>query len=204
MLAPMLKLFSCLLLLVLLVGCNLPMPAAPKPTQAAASPTAAAAQSVTLPATATAVPTASVTATVPTTTSTPLPTATATPLPKPSATATALPTATATLTATLRPYPATPEGVVQGYLKGYPDQAAEMLRYLSKALKSALPPGGPGELLRVQGDLQGFAIQSGAVSTNPPQARVEVALQAGGASTTRFFLLVQQGGLWVIDGIALK
>ncbi len=98
-------------------------------------------------------------------------------------------------------YPASPVDVVQAFVEAYPDAIPEMERYLSKAMRAALPRGGPGELLKVQGDVNGFTVLSGSVVPDPPQALVIAAIQAGGARVERTFSLVQEKGLWVINGI---
>lgn len=108
----------------------------------------------------------------------------------------------ATITPTFLPYPDTPDGVVEAFLEAYPDDETLMLRCLSKARRAALPPGGAGELLRVQGDLEGFVIQSATVQPNPPQAVVTAAIQAGGDEVQRTFTLIREQQGWVIEGIS--
>ena len=94
-----------------------------------------------------------------------------------------------------------PNDVVRAYLIAYPDDTASMLSCLSNSLRAALPAGGPGELLQVQGDVNGFVIQSGSQAPNPPQAAVLVALQAGGTRSLRTFNLIQENNKWVINSI---
>jgi hypothetical protein len=120
----------------------------------------------------------------------------------PAAAATLAPTALPPAqTATAKAYPASPVAVVQAFVEAYPDQTAEMVRYLSAAVRAALPKGGPGELLKLQGDINGFTVLSGSAVPNPPQAVVVAAFDAGGARSERTFDLIQEKGLWVINGI---
>ena len=126
---------------------------------------------------------------------------------------TAFPPAAATFTPTvpgsrpatppgaLPPPAGDPNGAVQAYLVAYPDDTAGMLSCLSRSLRAALPAGGPGELLQVQGDVNGFVIQSGSQVPNAPQAVILVALQAGGARSLRTFNLIQENNKWVINSI---
>ena len=131
---------------------------------------------------------------------------------QPSVTGTAFPPAAATFTPTVpgappaaTPPAGDPNDVVQAYLIAYPDDTAGMLSCLSSSLRGALPAGGPGELLQVQGDVNGFVIQSGSQVPNPPQAEVLVALQAGigvgGTRSLRTFHLIQENNKWVINSI---
>ena len=98
-------------------------------------------------------------------------------------------------------YPSSPVEVVQAFVEAYPDQRADMERYLSAAMRRALPGGGPGELLKVQGDVNGLLILSGSSIPNPPQAVVVAAIEAGEARVERTFTLIQENGVWVINGI---
>jgi hypothetical protein len=104
-------------------------------------------------------------------------------------------------TATARAYPTNPVDVVLDFVQAYPEQTAEMAGYLSNAMRAAMPKGGPGELLRVQGDINGFTILSGSAVPNPPVAVVVAAFEAGGARVERTFDLIQEKGVWVINGI---
>ncbi len=98
-------------------------------------------------------------------------------------------------------YPDTPDGVIQAFVEAYPDDTAGMLQYLGASLRASLPAGGPGELLNVQGDINGMLILSGAAVPNPPQAEYQVALEVGAEQVLRTFTLGQENGLWVITGI---
>ncbi len=98
-------------------------------------------------------------------------------------------------------YPDTPDGVIQAFVEAYPDDTAGMLEYLGASLRASLPAGGPGELLNVQGDINGMLILSGAAVPNPPQAEFQVALEVGAVQVLRTFTLAQENGRWVITGI---
>lgn len=76
-----------------------------------------------------------------------------------------------------------------------------MLRCLSAARRSGLPPGEAGRVLLVQGDLEGYVILSATVLPSPPQAVVSAALKAGGDEVQRTFTLVREAQGWVIEGI---
>jgi hypothetical protein len=105
-------------------------------------------------------------------------------------------------TATLDPnYPADPNGVAQAFVTAYPDNTAEMLRYLSAAQKAALPSGGPALLLKINGDINGFAVLSGSQSPNPTEAVVVTAMQVGSSQIQRTFNLIKENGKWVINSI---
>lgn len=112
--------------------------------------------------------------------------------------ATALPTSQTTQAGA---YPPNPVDVVQAFVEAYPDQTAEMEHYLSAAVRRVLPKGGPGELLKVQGDVTGFSVLSGSSIPNPPQAVVVAAIEAGEARVERTFTLIQENGVWVINEI---
>ena len=115
-------------------------------------------------------------------------------------------------------YPATPEAVVQAFLLALQADPALALRYLSAPLKGKLPVGGPADLLTVTGVVTGTAIQSGAVSMDPPVAQVDVGLQVrldGGSEQkpqptpvtknyTRRFNLGKENNHWVINGIEAR
>jgi hypothetical protein len=120
--------------------------------------------------------------------------------------ATGVPAATRAPEPSLTPPPPAatpaPESVVMAYLEAYPDGDAAMLATLSQARRASLPTGGPGRLLQVQGDLQGFAIQSGSEIPNPPQAIILVALRAGNKDALRRFTLIRENGAWLIDSIS--
>lgn len=98
-------------------------------------------------------------------------------------------------------YPDSPEGVVQAFIDAYPDDTSTMLQYLSTSLKASLPTGGPGELLKVLGDINGFVILSGSTVPQPPQAEIQGAFQVGVQQALRTFYLVQENGRWVITSI---
>jgi len=105
-------------------------------------------------------------------------------------------------TATVDPtYPDNPDGVAQAFVTGYPDNTAEMLRYLSSSLKAALPSGAPAVLLKIQGDINGFAIISGSQASNSSEAQVVAAMLAGGKQVQRTFLFIKENNRWVINRI---
>ena len=99
-------------------------------------------------------------------------------------------------------YPATPEAVVQAFLLALQADPSLALRYLSTSLKSSLPEGGPAALLTTDGVIEGIAIQSGAVSMQPPQAMVAVGLQIGGKTSLRRFVFIKENSdHWVINSV---
>jgi len=99
------------------------------------------------------------------------------------------------------PAPADPSAVVQSFLVAYPDDTAGMLSCLSSSLRAALPAGGPGMLLQVEGDVNGFVVQSGSEVPDPPQAVVLVDMVAGGSRLSRTFNLVKEKDRWLINSI---
>jgi hypothetical protein len=98
-------------------------------------------------------------------------------------------------------YPSTPEAVVESFLAAYQEAPSQMNRFLTKNRQKHLPSGGVIGYLHFNGILEGFAIQSGSVTTNPAKALVTVAVKIGGVETKRIFTLAQQDGKWAIDGI---
>ena len=164
---------------LVLASCNLPQPTAqtlpaPQPTAETTAPVSPPAATVSAPA------------------GTPAPAT-----PRASTSTAAAPTARPGAS----PTPANPSDVVSAYLIAYPDDTQAMLSCLSSSLKAALPSGGPALLLKAEGDINGFAIQSGSTSPNPPEAVVVVAMQAGNAQLKRTFNLIQENGRWVINSI---
>ncbi len=130
-----------------------------------------------------------------------------TPLP-PTLVPTAVPVTPATAVPTAIPesvvppsstYPASAEEVVKAFLAAYPDDPDEMKGYLSSGLLANLPADGAAGAAQLSGVLEGFTIQSGAASTNPPYAVVQVELKLNGVSTVRIFQLVGEAGLWKIN-----
>ncbi len=180
-------------LVILLSACNLPYAAQPTPTgpalEASVTPFALETQPGAPTATSPAINIITATPAAP---PTPPPAST---LPPPTA---APPTANSTPAVA---YPDTPEGVIQAFVEAYPDDTSGMLQFLSASLRASLPAGGPGELLNVQGDINGMLILSGSSIPNPPQAVFQVALQLGTEQALRTFSLGQETGRWVITGI---
>ena len=112
-------------------------------------------------------------------------------------------------------YPATPEAVVQAFLLALQADPVLALRYLSTPLKGKITSGGPVELLNINGVITGTAIQSGAVSVDPPIAQVDIGLQVRLDNSTqpavkatedlknltRRFELGKENDHWVINSI---
>jgi hypothetical protein len=96
---------------------------------------------------------------------------------------------------------ADPSAVVQAFLVAYPDDTQGMAACLSTSLKAALPTGGPGMLLQIEGDVNGFVIQTGSEVPNPPQAVVTVDMVAGNSRLSRTFNLTKENDRWVINSI---
>lgn len=103
---------------------------------------------------------------------------------------------------TMTVYPPDPEGVVSAFLAAYQGQRQDMPSYLSSGRMANLPEGGAVALLGVTGQLDGFAIQSAAVSPDPPTAIVEVGMVVDGGQILRQFYLVFDYSRWAIDDIA--
>lgn len=99
-------------------------------------------------------------------------------------------------------YPATPEGVVQAFLNAYQEQPDQMGQYLRQAQQASEED--KANLLQIEGDIDGFAIQSAAVSVDPPGAVIVVAIQTGGTEALRRFSLTRQNEKWVIDIIETR
>lgn len=120
---------------------------------------------------------------------------TAIPVTPPTAAPTAVPEGVAQPAA----YPASAEEVVKAFLAAYPADPDEMKGYLSSGLLANLPADGAAGAAQLSGSLESFTIQSGAASTNPPYAVVQVELKLNGVSTVRIFQLVGEAGLWKIN-----
>ena len=56
-------------------------------------------------------------------------------------------------------------------------------------------------LLQVEGDVNGFVVQSGSEVPDPPQAVVLVDMVAGGSRLSRTFNLVKEKDRWLINSI---
>lgn len=127
--------------------------------------------------------------------------ATAVPTTAPTAAPTqpALSAPTATPAAVTSTYPVSAEEVVKAFLASYPDDPDEMKSYLSSGLLANLPDGKPGAAAQLNGTLDSFVIQSGAASTNPPYAVVQVELKLNGVTTVRIFQLIVESGQWKIN-----
>lgn len=106
---------------------------------------------------------------------------------------------TATPAAVTSTYPVSAEEVVKAFLASYPDDPDEMKSYLSSGLLANLPDGKPGAAAQLNGTLDSFVIQSGAASTNPPYAVVQVELKLNGVTTVRIFQLIVESGQWKIN-----
>jgi len=101
-------------------------------------------------------------------------------------------------------YPTTPEGVVQMFLAAYQQAPDQMTIFLTPNLIAKIPAGGSvGDLLQLNGPVEGFVIESASASGNASGAALIVSLRAGGADAMRIFGLVQNNGLWQIDTIEL-
>lgn len=98
-------------------------------------------------------------------------------------------------------YPDTPEGVVLAFLNAYQEDPEQMSRYLGRAWLGLLPESSGASLLEIDGNLEGFAIQSAAVSLEPPGAVIVTGIQAGGVETLRRFTLGKENGYWVVLSI---
>ena len=93
----------------------------------------------------------------------------------------------------------TAEEVVEAFLKAYTQDPQQMTLYLSQNCLANLPAGGAAAVAQLNGNLDGFVIQSGSVALNPPYAVVVVALNLNGGQTVRVFQLVQENGQWKIE-----
>ncbi|HZW02710.1 MAG TPA: hypothetical protein VFF68_02185 [Anaerolineaceae bacterium] len=98
-------------------------------------------------------------------------------------------------------YPDTPEGVVVEFLASSQEDPRLMVQYLSPDRQEGLGPEGPLQLLEINAPIEGFSIDSAAVSPEPPAAIVSVVIQAGGEELQRAFYLMKQNDFWFIDRI---
>ena len=98
-------------------------------------------------------------------------------------------------------YPTEPEAVVSAFLTAYQDNPQDMETYLTGGRLADMPEGGVNAFLGISGQLDGFAIQSAAVSPNPPTAVIVVGMIVDGSETSRYFYLVFDYSRWVIDDI---
>lgn len=99
-------------------------------------------------------------------------------------------------------YPQTAEEVVDAFLVAYAEgEHRQMQTYLSQQQLTNLPASGAPGMAQLNGELDGFLIQSGSVSLNPPNAVVVVMLNLNGGQTIRVFQLVQENGVWKIESV---
>ncbi len=93
------------------------------------------------------------------------------------------------------------EDTVRAFLNAYQENPDQMKGYLSQNRVQKLTKGGALELLQFNGALEGFSIQAASVSPTTGVAQVEVEAKVGGAEVRRTFILVQEGGRWMIDAV---
>jgi ABC-type transporter MlaC component len=98
-------------------------------------------------------------------------------------------------------YPNTPEGVIQAFLSAYALDQSQMNQYLLASQASALQGQGAGELLQLNGSLDEFVIDAGAVNPETLEAFVSVAIQSGGSETRRNIFLSQENGQWKVSRV---
>jgi hypothetical protein len=98
-------------------------------------------------------------------------------------------------------YPTAPEGVVKTFLTAYTLDPTQMNLYLSQNRLANMPAGGALEMLKLNGNMEGFVIESAAVSPATSAALVVVTVKAGGVESARTFKLVKNEGKWAIDAI---
>jgi hypothetical protein len=101
--------------------------------------------------------------------------------------------------------PATPEDVVQSFLLASQIEPGKLPEFLGTGLRNQLSGVDPLTLLDFAGEVEGYAVQSGAVTLgDSPSAIVKVGLQIGGSITQRIFLLGKERDRWVITGIEVE
>lgn len=71
--------------------------------------------------------------------------------------------------------------------------------YLSTSLRGLYPPEQRADILPIEGLIEGFAVQSAAIT--PENAEIDVALHSGGMDAILQFNLIRENGNWVIDSI---
>lgn len=71
--------------------------------------------------------------------------------------------------------------------------------YLSTSLRGLYPPEQRADILPIEGMIEGFAVQSAAIT--PESAQIDVALNSGGMDAILQFNLIRENGNWVIDSI---
>jgi hypothetical protein len=92
-----------------------------------------------------------------------------------------------------------PEFIVQAFLTDFQEAPMQLDGYLSTALRGLYPPEQRGDLLPVSGMIEGFAIQSAAIT--PSDAEIEVAIRSAGEDSILQFNLIKEKGYWVIDSV---
>lgn len=98
-------------------------------------------------------------------------------------------------------YPDTPERVVLEFLAASQEDPRLMVQYLSPERQRGLDAEGPLRLLDINTPIEGFSVDSAAVSPDPPAAIVVVEIQAGGEVLRRAFYLLKLNNFWFIDRI---
>lgn len=93
----------------------------------------------------------------------------------------------------------TPEFIVQAFMTDFQEAPLQLDGYLSTALRGLYPPEQRGDLLPVEGMIEGFAIQSAAIT--PETADIKVAIRSGEEEAILQFNLIKENGFWVIDSI---
>lgn len=97
---------------------------------------------------------------------------------------------------------ATPEEVVQAFLVALNGGPDGWQPFLTADLRESLDPAAPLTLLNVDGPLQEFEVEAGAVDPELRHAQVQVRLSAGESQVQRTFTLLQEEGAWHIASVS--
>jgi hypothetical protein len=104
----------------------------------------------------------------------------------------------------LNEYPGSPEGVVQAFLKVYPETPVDAVQYLAPSLVSQLNEQTILKLLPGNGIINGFLIVQGAASAETERSQLTADIEIEGKLYQAEFHLITDQGYWRIDQIIWK
>lgn len=103
---------------------------------------------------------------------------------------------------TTAPPQQTPEEVTLAFLGGLNGKPEDWQPYLTSDLRASLDPSAPLVLLEVEGPVDDFEVESGAVDPDALQALVQVRVSAGGREYRRAFTLLREDNAWRIAQVS--
>lgn len=104
----------------------------------------------------------------------------------------------------LNEYPGSPEGVVQAFLKVYPETPVEAVQYLASSFVAQLNGQTVLKLLPGNGIINGFLIVQGSSSAETERSQLIADIEIEGNLYQAEFHLITDQGYWRIEQIIWK